>query len=161
MSLKKISKTEAIDLVDEGAEVYILQRITDKTTLAELRHALAFAVVTRDEEDIREKMQQTEEQIEEDRKPFPELQKMADDISERLERLGKAMSGEEPEGVAEQTEAPANKSRKPKSIVDHDKIVELYQSGWTTKAIAKVVEASDQTVRNHLKAAGIPLRVKI
>ena len=70
---------------------------------------------------------------------------------------------EEPkaEEVAEQTEAPADKSRKPKSIVNHDKIVELYQSGWTTKAIAKVVEASDQTVRNHLKAAGIPLRVKI
>ena len=133
MSLKKISKTEAIDRADEGDEVYILQRITDKTTLAELRHALAFAVFTVEDSDIREKLQQAEEQI----------------------------LVAEPEEVAVQTEAPADKSRVPKSIVNHDKIVELYQKGWSTKAIAKVVEASDQTVRNHLKAEGILLRGRV
>ena len=148
MSLKKISKTEAIDLVDEGAEVYILQRITDKTTLAELRHALAFAVVTRDEADIREKMQQVEEEIEEDRKPFPELQKMADDISERLERLGKAMSGEEPKEVAEQAEAPATKRKRGRpASLDKDKVMALFKAGWTVEAIAKEMDAPIAKIR--------------
>lgn len=148
MSLKKISKTEAIDLVDEGAEVYILQRITDKTTLAELRHALAFAVVTRDEAEIREKMQQAEKQIEEDRKPFPELQKMADDISERLDRLGKAMSGEEPKEVAEQTEAPAMKRKRGRpSGLDTGKIMSLYRAGWTVESIAKEMDTPVAKIR--------------
>lgn len=133
MSLKKISKTEAIDRADEGEEVYILQRITDKTTLAELRHALAFAVFTVEDSDIREKLQHAEEQI----------------------------LVAEPEEVAVQTEAPADKSHKPKSTVDHDKICDLYRKGWSVEAIAKVVETSGQTVRNHLKAEGILLRGRV
>lgn len=112
MGLKKISQSEAIEKAAAGAEVYILRRITDKTTIGELSNALAFA--------------------------------------EAVE-ASKAEPEPEPEEVAEQAEAPASKSRKPRSPVDHQKIVALRVSGWSVKKISEEMDISEQTVRNHLK----------
>ena len=54
------------------------------------------------------------------------------------------------EEVAEQTEAPADKSKTSQQI-DHQKIVALRLAGWPVKKIAYEMGTSAQTIYNHLK----------
>lgn len=66
MSLKQITAEEALRKAAAGKNVYILRPINEKTTVAELFNALAFAEKIQDEEKHQEKPEEDPEEEEEE-----------------------------------------------------------------------------------------------
>lgn len=120
--LREIVIDQVFGKLAEGKRVYMITEITKDTPLGHLQRAGGFVYME------------------------PTGEKSPEEIREMME--------EESEKIREEVtdaEAPESKSRKPKSIVDHDKIIALRKAGWSIKEIADEVDASEQTVRNHLK----------
>ena len=133
MTLKRINEARALQLLRAGKTVYIFKPVSRAGKIEELLEAEAFGEIIEDTETVTSEVE------------LDTLRKLVKESQTHEEEA--PVPAEE---VAEQTEAPADKS-KTNQQVDHQKIVALRLAGWPVKKIAYEMGTSTQTIYNHLK----------